>query len=41
MIRSNKCLPGIPEGKEKWKCSEATSEETTKDFSELMKDIDP
>lgn len=32
MIRSNKCLLGVPEGKEKWKCSEATSEEKTEDF---------
>lgn len=27
--------------KEKWKCSEATFEDTTEDFSELMKDTDP
>lgn len=41
MIRSNKCLLGVPEGKEKWKCSEATSEETIDSFSEQMKDTDP
>lgn len=39
--RSNKCLLGVPEGKEKRKCSEATFENTTEDFSELMKDTDP